>query len=139
MKKMKNIFVCILSLSVLISCSQSVFSQSKESKPKSKTQKADELFDRAQYNSAMEQYKKKYVKQSGTDQGVTAFKVGECYRMMSDPKNAADWYDKAGKAGNKDPELLIRWADALKMSGKYDEAVAKYNEFKAAKPDDPRG
>jgi peptidoglycan-associated lipoprotein len=141
MNKIKYVFVCILSFSLLITCIQPAFSQEKEAKPKkSKTQKADDLFNRAQYNAAMEQYKKKFVKQSdNADKGVTAYKTGECYRMMSDPKNAADWYDKAGKAGNKDPELLLHWADALKMSGKYDEAIAKYTEYKAAKPDDARG
>ncbi|MEO5572767.1 MAG: OmpA family protein [Bacteroidia bacterium] len=141
MNKIKYLFVCFLSFSMLASSIQPAFSQEKEAKSKkSKTQKADELFNRVQYSSAMEQYKKKYVKlSSNADKGIAAYKIGECYRMMSDPKNAADWYDKAGKAGNKDPELLLHWADALKMTGKYAEAIAKYNEYKTAKPDDPRG
>jgi len=64
MNKIKYVFVCILSFSLLITCIQPAFSQEKEAKPKkSKTQKADDLFNRAQYNAAMEQYKKKFVKQ----------------------------------------------------------------------------
>jgi peptidoglycan-associated lipoprotein len=136
MNKIKYVFVCILSLSLITFIAQA---QSTPKKPKSKTQKADDLFDRVQYNAAMEQYKKYYVKQKGVDQGITAFKIGETYRLTSDPKNAADWYEKANKAGYKDPQVMLRWADALKMTGKYDEAIAKYNEYKKLNPSDPKG
>lgn len=134
MNKIKYFFICFLSVASF------VFHAQAADGPKSKTPKADALFAVGKYTSAMEQYKKSYAKQkSNTDKGVTAWKIAECYRSVGNAAETANWCEKAYTAGNKDSKVVLGWADALKMSGKYDEAIAKYNEYKGMEPGDAKG
>jgi len=72
--------------------------------PKSKTPKADKAYNQANYSRAVELYKKCYTKhKKSADKATTAFKVGESYRMVSNWKEAANWYEKSVNDGNKDP------------------------------------
>jgi peptidoglycan-associated lipoprotein len=103
------------------------------------TQKADGLYNRGLYNDAMVLYKKAYAKQSKKeDKAATAWKIGESYRMQSDAKESANWYEKSYSNGNKTPEVIWALAQALKMNGKYDEAIARFNEYKTANPGDAK-
>ncbi len=105
--------------------------------PKSKTQKADNAYNQANYAKAIELYKKAYGKQKNkSDKAVTAYKLGETYRTVSNWKEAAGWYEKAVNDGNKDPNATLRYAQALKANGRYDEAIAQYNAYKVLVPDD---
>jgi len=102
-----------------------------EKPKKSKTAKADAKFNRGLYSDAMEMYKKCYAKQKKKeDKGRTAFMIGECYRFTSNSIESSNWYEKAYTNGNKDPLVLWHWAEALKSNSKYDEAIAKLNEYK---------
>jgi peptidoglycan-associated lipoprotein len=106
---------------------------------KQMTQKADGLYDRGLYNDAMVLYKKAYARHGKKeDKAIIAWKIGESYRMQSDAKEAANWYEKSYTNGNKSPELLWAWANAIKMTGRYDEAIARFNEYKTANPGDAR-
>lgn len=106
---------------------------------KSKTQKADNAFNQANYSGAIELYKKSYAKQKAkADKAVTAFKAGESYRMMANWTEAAGWYEKSVNDGNKDPMATLRYAQGLQTNGKYDEAIAQYNAYKALVPEDNR-
>ncbi len=105
--------------------------------PKSKTQKADNAYNQANYAKAIELYKKRYAKQKNKkDKAVTAYKLGETYRVISNWKEASGWYEKAVNDGNKDPMATLRYAQALKSTGRYDEAIAQYNAYKLLVPDD---
>lgn len=106
---------------------------------KSKTQKADNAFNQANYAGAIELYKKSYAKQkSKADKAVTAFKAGESYRMMANWKEASGWYEKSVNDGNKDPMATLRYAQGLQTNGRYDEAIAQYNAYKGLVPEDNR-
>jgi peptidoglycan-associated lipoprotein len=106
---------------------------------KSKTPKADKAYNQANYSRAVELYKKCYTKhKSKNDKAATAFKAGESYRMMGNWKEAANWYEKSVNDGNKDPEALWNYAEGLQATGKYDEAIARYNTYKELNPDDKR-
>jgi len=107
--------------------------------PKSKTQKADKLFNISEYYSASTRYKKAYSKfKKNEDKSRAAFHAGECARMMGNNLEAEDWYGKAVQAKHKDPIAIYRYADALKGNGKYAEAIAQYNAYKAAVPGDSK-
>ncbi len=107
--------------------------------PKSKTQKADNAYNQANYSKAMELYKKSYAKQKNkSDKAVTAFKLGETYRIVSNWKEALGWYEKSVNDGSKDPMATWRYAEALKANGRYDEAIAQYNAYKTLVPEDTR-
>ncbi|MFN5355882.1 MAG: OmpA family protein [Bacteroidota bacterium] len=105
--------------------------------PKSKTVKADKQFNIGQYYTASTLYKKAYTRFKKNEyKSVAAFKAGECARMMGNHLEAEDWYGKAVAAKYKAPIGVLRYADALKGNGKYDEAIAQYNAYKALNPED---
>ena len=105
-----------------------------------RTVDADLAFSKGDYYDAIDMYKKAYSKENNKEaRAEIVFKTAECYRMVNDAKNQADWYDRAIKAGYKDNIVILRLADALKFQGKYDEALAKYNEYSKAEPSDDKG
>ncbi len=130
MQAVKSTFIFIL---ILIT-SLSVSAQSK------KTKKADATFDAGEYFKAGEMYTKLYSKAgSKVAKAELAFKLGECYRRMNDPKKAEKWYARAVTNRYQDPMSLCYLADAMKMNEKYADAIVEYEKFKDLVPDDPRG
>lgn len=105
-----------------------------------KTKRADETFNAGEYFKASELYTKLHSKAStATAKSELAFKLGECYRKMNDPKKAERWYLRAVKGRYQDPMALCYLADAMKMNEKYADAIIEYEKFKDLVPDDPRG
>lgn len=100
---------------------------------------ADDAFKKGFYFNAIELYKKAYtVEKKASTKAELIFKVGEAYRAIGDPQQAAVWYDKANKAQYTDPITYLYIGDMLKQDGKYAEAIAAYNRFKEKKPGDAR-
>ncbi|MBK5286530.1 MAG: OmpA family protein, partial [Bacteroidia bacterium] len=107
---------------------------------RSRTLEADNAFTKGDYYDAIDLYKKAYSKENGKEaRAEIVFKTAECYRFVNDAKNQEVWYDKAIKSGYKDNIAILHLADALKFQGKYDEAMAKYNEYSKAEPGDDKG
>jgi len=105
-----------------------------------RTAEADQVFAKGDYYDAIDKYKAAYSKEKNKDvRAEIIFKTAECYRKVNDAKNQEVWYDKAIKAGYKDNISILRLADALKFQGKYDEAIAKYNEYTKAEPSETKG
>jgi peptidoglycan-associated lipoprotein len=128
---------CLIFLLVML-LSLPVLGQ-KAKTPKSKTAKADNAFNQANYSRAMELYKKSYAKQkSSAVKAEIAYKLGETYRMVHNWKEASGWYEKAVNGKHKDPMATWRYAESLKATGRYDEAIAQYNAYKNLSPDDPK-
>lgn len=130
-------------LSLLLILSFSIiggFAQAKTAKaPKSKTPKADKLFNIGEYYSASTLYKKAYSRFKKRDpKAAAAFKAGECARMMGNHLEAEDWYGKAVASKYKEPIGLLRYADALKANSKYAEAIVQYNAYKEANSSDSK-
>ena len=101
---------------------------------------AEKAFKTRQYYVAIELYKKAYASTSKKDEKAKViFQIAECYRLFGDIKNAEVWYEKAIKINYPDPKAQLYLADAKKADGKYDEALAEYNNYKKLAPDDPRG
>src|SRR5687768_8836645 len=105
-----------------------------------RTVEADKAFNSGDYYSAIDLYKQAYTKEKNKSvRAEIVFKTAESYRMVNDAKNQEVWYDKAIQAGYKDNVALLRIADAMKFQGKYDEAIAKYNQYLAVEPGDEKG
>ena len=100
---------------------------------------AETNFKQRHYYAAIQLYKQAYVDAKPADKARIIFQQAECYRLINDIKNAEVWYDKAIKINYPDPKAMLYLADAKKALGKYDEALAVYNNYKKAVPDDPRG
>lgn len=104
---------------------------------------ADEAFDRKQYSIALEKYKKAYgkVKKNPAEKDRINYKMAECYRFTGAYKRAEAAYRKVLKAGyqERNPEILLIYADLLKANQKFEEAITYYKMFAEKVPDDPRG
>lgn len=106
---------------------------------KSKTAKADRIYKAGHYYDAMELYKKSYVKLKGKDKAMAAYMAAECYSKMNNYKEAAGWYEKATKADKSNADYVLKLANTLKSTGRYDEAITQYNEYKSMNTSDPQG
>jgi hypothetical protein len=75
------------------------------------------------------------------------FKVGECYRQLTDADQAETYYNRAieGKYGDKDPMVYLYMAEVQQEQGssgnvsKYKEAEKNFSTYATKKPEDPRG
>ncbi len=109
-------------------------------RPKTATDDADAAFASGNYYDAIPLYKKAFAKENKKDKKAEiVFRTAECYRLTGAVPDEIVWYDKAVKAGYKDPIAILYYADALKQSGKYDESIVQYTNFKKASPGDARG
>lgn len=101
---------------------------------------ADAAFEKGDYYDAIALYKKAFSKEkSKAKKSEIVFKTAESYRKVNDFKNQEAWYEKAIKAGYKEPVAVLHYANALKVNGKYPEAIIQYNNYKKLEPNDPKG
>lgn len=94
---------------------------------------ADKLFDRFLYSEALYKYE---GKKSNND--VTLRKMAESYMKVSDPFEAAGCYEKLFNMGNVTADDVWNYAEALKMTKKYPEAMAKFRQYETLKPGEKR-
>lgn len=100
--------------------------------------KAYEAFDTEKYFAAIELLKEAFGEVKGREMKSTIlFKLGECYRLTNDYKNAEKNYQKAAKLGYKDPIVQLYYADMLKAQGEYEDALVAYQDYKKSNPTDP--
>jgi peptidoglycan-associated lipoprotein len=128
--KIKFLYPLVLALFIGL-----VFQSCKSSKPgiaaAEKAYKTEKYFTAADlYKQAIPNARKKEVKAELT------YKVGECYRMMNNHKQAATWYEKAVKAGYDSSFVYFNWANALKSQDRYEDAIDTYKEYQASNPRD---
>lgn len=84
-------------------------------------------FDRKQYAVAADFFKKDVAKSANPrERGKLSFQIGECYRRMNRPDDAATWYKKA--YDDVYPGSAIQYALALKQTEQYDEAASAFTE-----------
>lgn len=106
---------------------------------------ADIAFERKQYNTAVERYKKAYKKNSKKKDQDTrdyiTYQLAECYRLTEASKLAESHYKRLLKTEypKKNPTIYLYYADALKRNKKYEDAIANYTIYNELMPDDPRG
>ncbi len=133
----KIIFTFIITLVFSI---QPVLAQRKSCKS------ADIAYERKQYNTAIERYKKA-LKKSGKkkkkqdDRDYITYQLAECYRLTETTKLAESYYKRLLKTEYPRlyPTIYLYYADALKRNKKYEEAAANYAIYNELMPDDPRG
>ena len=106
---------------------------------------ADIAFERKQYYSAIEKYKKAYKKtgkKKYKDERIRiTYQLGECYRLTESYRLAAAQYKRVVKSEfpKEHPEVYLYYGDVLKSEEKYEDALYYYNLYSEAVPDDPRG
>ncbi len=117
---------------VLLFCfcflSISVFGQQKLSWKKH-VKLAEELFEKAEYADAGEHYRAAWRQK--TKKTELIYKAGECFGIIRDYANAADAYKHVKKMNNDYPKVGLKYAQALKQSGDFDNASHEFADFLA--------
>lgn len=101
----------------------------------SATAKADKLFESYQYVAAIEEYLNLAESKNANEYVFT--QLADSYYNVFDSENAAKWYAKATK-GKADAEAYYRYAQTLKVLGKYQEANKQMDIFAKMMPKDER-
>ncbi len=128
--KLKHISLIILTIGVstiLYSCGAN----------KASVALAEKAYNNEKYFLAADLYKKAIpdVRKKEAKAELT-YKIGECYRLISNNKQAATWYEKAIKAGYDSTEAYNKFANALKAQDRFDDAIDVYKELLAKNPND---
>ncbi|MBC8321578.1 MAG: OmpA family protein [Bacteroidetes bacterium] len=104
---------------------------------------ADEAFSKQQYSLAIDKYKKAYskVKKNKDEKNRITAQLAECYRLTSNYKRASASYKRLIKNewDKRNPEILLHYANMLKINGDYADAIAQFNSYAERVPEDPRG
>ena len=104
---------------------------------------ADDAFSKQQYSLAIDKYKKAYtkVKKNKEEKNRITAQLAECYRFTGNYKRASASYKRLLKNewDKRNPEIILHYADMLKITGKYAEAIEQYNSYAERAPEDPRG
>ncbi|RLD64416.1 MAG: hypothetical protein DRJ01_00690 [Bacteroidetes bacterium] len=106
---------------------------------KNYSEKADIAFSAGQFYKAIDLYKYSYAKaKDKVQKAEIIYKTALCYRLINNSKQAEIWFKKTIRKGYPSPLATLYYADALKLNGKYDEAVEQYQKYKNFVPDDKK-
>lgn len=108
---------------------------------KRKTEKAYGAFNAGEYYDAIDLFKDAYSKARKANKNSRTeliFMIGECYRLVNDPKNSETWYKLAVRSSYSKPEAQFWLAESLKKNGKYPQAIDEFKKYKQIAPSDSR-
>ena len=129
--KIRNVVYVIMAICLFVPSAG--HAQSKE------IRKAYEEFYAGHYSSAADMLRKAYKNaKTNEEKADVMFKVGECYRQITDSKNAEAWYVKALSKGYQDPVIYLYLGEMRKMREKYAEAKEDFKKYKEKVPNDRR-
>jgi peptidoglycan-associated lipoprotein len=94
-------------------------------------------YEIGEYYSSIEKYRKAYRSPKlRNEKADIAFRIAESYYRISDFAKAGVWYKNAIKQKNSDLLCMLHYADCLKGTQKYEEAIIWYQTYLGVKPDD---
>jgi peptidoglycan-associated lipoprotein len=98
---------------------------------------AEKAFNNEKYFMAADLYKKAIpdVRKKDAKAEIT-FKIGECYRLINNNKQASTWYEKAINAGYEEDTVYINYANSLKSQDRFNDAIDVYKEHLTKRPND---
>ncbi len=135
---MNKLFPVILIFSLLIAVPSTINAQRRNP-----AKNADVAFSKQQYSLAIDKYKKAYskVKKNKEEKNRITAQLAECYRLTGNYKRASASYKRLIKNeyDKRNPEILLHYANMLKITGKYEEAINQFNSYAIKVPEDPRG
>lgn len=100
-----------------------------------KLARADALYKAGGYFEAIDLYKTEIDKiKDKVELSKYLFKIGNCYRLIGNARQAELWYQKAILREYPDPKVFFYCAEMLKMGEKYDEAIEQYRKYKVLAP-----
>jgi peptidoglycan-associated lipoprotein len=94
-------------------------------------------YDIGEYYHAIEKYRKAYRSQQLRDEkGEIAFMIADSYYKISEFAKAVVWYKNAIKRNYSEPLCILHYADCLKATQNYTDALTWYQTYLGIKPDD---
>lgn len=94
-------------------------------------------YEIGEHFNAIEKYRKAYrSRNSGEDKAELAFRIAESYFRISEFAKASVWYKNAIKRNYSEPVVMLHFADCLRATQKYDEAITWYQTYLGVRPDD---
>lgn len=104
--------------------------------------KGDEYFNSYQFDLAKDYYEKALSSlKTQEEKAQVNYKLGYCYKMLGDSDKAEMYFGIAVKnyvKGVIKPDVLLFYADALRMNGKYEDAIEFYKQYLQISPQDHR-
>lgn len=93
--------------------------------------KADKMFERWEYASAVTIYEKHAARHPLSE---TYYKIGECYRYMNHYKQAEAAYRNVSDPGKVEAAYHLHYGQVLQNNGKYAEAKVEFEKYDLASP-----
>jgi len=87
---------------------------------------ADFAYDNFLYNDAIDGYES--INSKKRDNNVLS-KLADSYRLAGNSKKAETYYEELEKKGGASNIAILHYAEVLKMNGKYDQALAKMEQY----------
>ena len=127
---MKRSFLAVLSYLLLIfilgACS-----------PMKNYRAGSTAYEIGEYYRATEKFRKAYRKDKDqTHKMEMAFQTAEAYRKISEYSKAAIWYKNAISRGYPDVKVLLYYADCLRASQDFEDAIEYYQQYLDSVPGD---
>ncbi len=92
-----------------------------------------------EYYKAIDRYRKANKKEKDRDKRTAyAFAIGECYRNIGDYEMSAIYYRNAIRRNYPDTVVYLHYAEALRATQKYEEAIDNYNIYLRKYPGDDK-
>lgn len=105
-------------------------------------EKGDTYYNTYSFDLAKDYYEKALGSiSSQEDKALVNYKLGTCYKMLGSTDKAEMYYGVAVKnyvKGVIKPDVLLFYADALRMNGKYEDAIDIYQQYLKVSPQDHR-
>jgi outer membrane protein OmpA-like peptidoglycan-associated protein len=96
---------------------------------------ADEAYSKYLYNDAIDGYES--INQKKRD-NLMLSKLADSYRLAGNSKKAETYYAQLEQKGGATSTDILRYAEVLKMNGKYDLAIAKMEQYNLQVPGEDR-
>jgi peptidoglycan-associated lipoprotein len=117
-----------------------VLAQPVDAQKKGKDSRAQAAYEAGEYYKAIDLYKNAFSKVSdNTKKAEIVFKIGECYRITGEARQAALRYRQSIQLDYQDPVTYLRYGQSLMKYEKFEEAEEQFQKYKDLVPDDPRG
>ncbi|MES2730512.1 MAG: flagellar motor protein MotB, partial [Bacteroidota bacterium] len=94
--------------------------------------KGNKKFESGEYQLAIEKYEKAKAKNFAP--ALSNLALAESYRLSDRLHKSAEFYQQALEAGTKDEDARYNYGFALKVLGKYKEAVSQFDQYVRANP-----
>jgi cell division septation protein DedD/tetratricopeptide (TPR) repeat protein len=115
---------------LLLSAIGTIYSQGTDTNDK--LRRADSQFDLYAYFTALNSYTD--VLKADPNNAYAHGRVADCYVQLNRPMDALPWYDRAMQLGRVDPEITLRYAQALMHTGDYVGAKRWFSSYSQTNP-----